>query len=92
MVERKLRSRSNRRVAKVAPGGRNIIHYERKKPKMGTCPITGEKLKGVPRERPVKMTNMPKTHKRPERPFGGVLSSRASRAVLKAKARVSSLE
>ena len=92
MVERRLRSRSFRRVHKVLPGGRNTIHYERKKPKAGTCSITGEVLKGVPRERPVKMQNMPKTHKRPERPFGGVLSSRGSRAVLKAKARLSSLE
>ncbi len=83
MPERKLRSRSFRRVKKVTPGGRNVTHYERKKPKPASCPVTGELLKGVPRERPTKMKNMPKTRKRPERPFGGVLSSKASRAVLR---------
>ena len=84
----RLKSRTLRRVKKVAPGGRNIIHYEKAKPKAATCPVTGEKLKGVPRELPTKMKNMPKTKKRPERPFGGVLSSKASRNVLKNKARL----
>jgi len=91
MPTRQLRSRSYRRVKKATPGGRNITHYDRKKPKAAKCAVTGEKLKGVPRERPSKMRNMPKTQKRPERPFGGVLSSRASRAVLKKKARSSNL-
>lgn len=91
MVERKLRSRSLRRVKKTTPGGRNVIHHLKKKPKAPRCAITGEKLKGVPRESPSKMKNMPKTQKRPERPFGGVLSSKASRSVLKKKARSSSL-
>lgn len=88
MVERKLRSRSYRRIAKVAPGGRKIIHYERKKPKIATCPVTGEALKGVPRERPINLKKIPKSSRRPERPFGGVLSSKASRAILKSKARL----
>jgi large subunit ribosomal protein L34e len=87
MVAGRLKSRTLRRVKKVAPGGRNIIHYERRKPKAASCPVTGEKLKGVPRELPSKMKNMPKTKKRPERPFGGVLSSKASRNILKNKAR-----
>lgn len=92
MPQRKLRSRSLRRVKKVAPGGRNLLHYEGKKPKAGTCPITGEKLKGVPREKPSKMNNMPKSKKRPERAFGGVLSSKGARAVLKSKARLNELK
>lgn len=92
MTERKYRSNSYRKVKKVTPGHRNVTHYSRKKPKLGTCPVTGEKLKGVPRERPVKMRNMAKSSKRPQRPFGGVLSSKASREVLKNKARESPLQ
>ena len=91
MVERKLRSRSLRRVYKKTPGARNVIHYEGKKPKVARCPVTGDKLKGVPRENPSKMKKMPKSSKRPERPFGGVLSSKASRSVLKRKARSTTL-
>lgn len=83
----RFKSRTFRRVKKVAPGGRNLLHYEKPKPKAAKCPVTGEKLKGVPREKPTKMQNMPKTKKRPERPFGGVLSSKASRNILKKKAR-----
>ena len=87
MPQRRYRSTSYRKIAKKAPGGRALVHYERKKPKAATCSVTGDVLKGVPRERPVKMKNMPKTSKRPQRPFGGVLSSRASRDILKKKAR-----
>lgn len=61
--------------------------YVRRKPKVGTCPITGQTLKGVPRALPVKMQNMPKTKKRPTRPFGGVLSSKAAREEIKSRAR-----
>ena len=92
MVQRKHRSRSFRRVSTKTPGGSTVVHFTRKKPKAAICPVTGEELKGVPRERPSKMQNMPKTQKRPERPFGGVLSSRASRAILKQKARLSEEE
>lgn len=87
MVGGKYKSRSNRRVYTRTPGGRTVIHYTRRKPKKPTCSMTGEVLKGVPRERPVKMMNMAKTKKRPQRPFGGVLSSKAARIVLKKKAR-----
>jgi len=55
------------------------------------CSVTGQTLKGVPRELPVKMQNMPKTSKRPQRPFGGVLSSQASREELKKRVRTTKL-
>ena len=61
--------------------------YTRRKPKVGTCPVTGEVLKGVPRELPAVMRNLAKTEKRPQRPFGGVLSSTASRQELKRRTR-----
>lgn len=63
------------------------VVYTKRKPKVGTCPITGETLKGVPRATPTVMRNMAKTEKRPQRPFGGVLSAKASRQELKNRTR-----
>jgi len=81
------KSRSMRRVYKKTPGAKNVLHYEKRKPKIGHCASCGAALKGVPRERPYKMQNMPKTKKRPERPFGGVLCSKCMRLEMKKKAK-----
>jgi len=85
-MQHKTKSRTFRRV-KVRTINGTKTTYQRRKPKAGTCPETGETLKGVPRALPYKMKTMPKTHKRPERPFGGVLSSSAARKKIKNKAR-----
>lgn len=61
--------------------------YDRRKPSAGTCPVTGEVLKGVPRALPCEMKKIPKSSRRPSRPFGGVLSSKATKAVMTKKAR-----
>jgi len=87
MVRRALRSRSLRRVKVKTPGGNVVTHFKKSKPKAAHCASCGDVLKGVPRERPVKMQNMAKTKKRPERPFGGVLCSRCSREVFREKAK-----
>ena len=87
MVRRYLRSRSYRRVPVKTPGGRVVMHFSKRKPSMGMCSVTGETLKGVARGRPSALRNMPKSRKRPNRPYGGVLSSRATRALFKEKAR-----
>jgi large subunit ribosomal protein L34e len=79
MVEGKHRSRTFRRIHVTTPGGRHVTHYEKRKPKASHCAKCSAILKGVPRESTVKMQNMPKTKKRPERPFGGVLCSRCTR-------------
>ncbi|MGM5484468.1 MAG: 50S ribosomal protein L34e [Nanobdellota archaeon] len=83
MPNRNKRSNSFRKVKNVTPGHRNVVNYVRKKHKQGLCPATGEKLKGVPRSN----KGTTKSQRRPERPFGGVLSSKASRSILKKKAR-----
>ncbi len=86
MTQSKTKSRTfARKQVKTINGTKTV--YTRRKPKTGTCPVTGEKLKGVPRELPVSMRNLSKTEKRPQRPFGGVLSSKASRDELKRRAR-----
>ncbi|MEB3816702.1 MAG: 50S ribosomal protein L34e [Desulfurococcales archaeon] len=73
MVRPALRSRSLRRVHRRTPGGRNVVHYERRRPGPARCARCGRPLNGVPRLRPSKLRALPKTAKRPERPYGGVL-------------------
>ncbi|MCD6402886.1 MAG: 50S ribosomal protein L34e [Candidatus Aenigmarchaeota archaeon] len=77
------RSRSRRRVKVKTPGGRVVIRLERRKPKQARCARCGKPLHGVPRELPSKMKNLPKTKKRPERPYGGYLCSECMREVIK---------
>ncbi len=76
---RRRKSRSLRRVFRRTPGGKTVIHYEPRKPKKAHCASCGAVLKGVLRERPYKMQNIPKTKKRPSRPYGGMLCSRCMR-------------
>ncbi|MBL7056550.1 50S ribosomal protein L34e [Candidatus Woesearchaeota archaeon] len=86
MAEPYKRSRTLRRV-KVKLASRTTVHYKQRKPKLGTCGVTGQTLKGVPRELPNEIKKLSKTERRPERPYGGVLSSKAMRSVFKEKAR-----
>lgn len=81
------RSRTFRRVHVKMPGGTTRMHYRKRKPASATCGTCGAELHGVPRERPYLMRTMPKTKKRPERPFGGVLCNNCARTEFKAKAR-----
>ena len=75
----RLRSRSLRKIFRKVPGGATKLHYKKQKPKVAKCGSCGTGLKGVPREFPFRMRNMPKTFKRPERPYGGVLCSKCMR-------------
>jgi large subunit ribosomal protein L34e len=86
MVESKIKSRTFRRK-KIRTITGTKTTYQRRKPKLGTCSVTGQKLKGVPREIPSKLRNMSKSQRRPSRPFGGVLSSKAARDEIKKRAR-----
>ena len=86
------RSRSLRRIKVVTPGNRNKVAYKKRKPSKAVCSRCRALLKGVPRERPYKMQNMPKTMKRPERPYGGVLCSKCMREMMAKKARTASTE
>lgn len=85
------RSRTFRRVFVKTPGGRTVLRYRRRKPSKAQCAGCGKVLLGVPREHPSKMKNMPKTAKRPERPYGGVLCSACTRLLLRQKAHAEKL-
>lgn len=87
MVAPRYRSRSTRHIFVKTPGGRTVIHYRARKPKTACCPVTGEVLKGVPRASPAERKRLAKTKKRPQRPFGGVLSSKAMRQLIIEEAR-----
>jgi large subunit ribosomal protein L34e len=83
MVRPAYRSRSRRRVYKRTPGGRTVVHYEKRKHSRAVCAICGRPLGGVPRGRPVELRKMAKTEKRPERPYGGYICSGCLRKLYK---------
>ena len=70
------------------PGGATKLHYKERKPGNAKCSKCSGVLKAVPRERPLKMHKLPKTKKRPERPYGGNLCSKCMRDLIVEKARV----
>jgi len=84
MVSGRFKSRSKRRVMVKTPNGTKRV-YKNKKPAKATCGKCGAVLKGVPRATKSELAHMPKTAKRPERPYGGVLCSKCMRQVIKEK-------
>ena len=80
-----LRSRSFRRKHVNTPGSRATIHYLKKKPGPARCAKCSQPLHGVPRELPSVIGKLPKTKKRPERPYGGNLCSACTRELMRSK-------
>ena len=87
MVAGRFKSRTFRRVHVKVPGGDTVLHYRRRKPSKAHCATCGKVLPGVPRELPRVMANLPKSSKRPERPYGGKLCSACTRQLLQQQAR-----
>jgi len=82
MPQTRYRSRTFRRVAKTTPGGKRVVHYERKhnaKPKCAECSAV---LAGVPRGTPSQVRKLPKTQRRPDRPYGGKLCTKCMRKAI----------
>ncbi len=88
MVQGKFKSSRLRKRKVKVPGGQTKTRYLERKPKQARCGTTGEKLHGIPRMGATKAKNTAKTLKRPERPYGGVLSSRAMRVKMRQEAKV----
>jgi len=84
------RSRSLRREHKRMPGGSTRLRYKKRKPSVAKCSLCGIELKGIPRLRPFKAQNTPKTMKRPERAYGGFLCGNCLKEKLKREARATS--
>jgi large subunit ribosomal protein L34e len=87
MVAGKYKSRSLRRKQVRTTSGSKQT-YSKRNPKKAKCGECGAKIAGVPRARPVKMKNLPKTKKRPERPYGGFLCSKCMRQKIKQENRI----
>lgn len=81
-----LRSRSYKRIKVRVPSGETRVHYERRKSFVPRCARCGAILGGVPRK-PSEHRRLPKTMKRPERPFGGVLCHRCLEEIIKSHVR-----
>ena len=87
MVSPRLRSRSLKRNQIKLPGGRTAQHYIRRKPSQLKCALCKAPLSGIPRLRPKRMHNIPKSKLSVARPYGGSLCSRCSRDLISQKAR-----
>lgn len=87
MVSGRFKSRSLRRVKVKTPSGKVVVHYRKRAPSPAKCANCSAILKGVPKARPADLKKLPKTARRPERPYGGVLCSRCSRRKIIAEAR-----
>jgi len=87
MPAMRFRSRTFRRVFVRTPGARTVLHYCRRKNAPARCSETGQILPGVPRGIPSKIRALPKSKRRPTRPYGGALSSKAMRRKMIEKAR-----
>ncbi len=85
----KHRNRTFRKVL-VKLASSVTTHFRKRKPAKAQCADCGKELQGVPRARPVELRTMPKTKKRPERPYGGVLCSKCMRQTMIAKAKAQS--
>lgn len=87
MVEGRRRSRTLRRIHVRTPGGRNVIHYEARKPSRPHCASCGTMMHGMKAMLSRAMHSVPKTQKRPERPYGGELCSACMRRIIIGQAR-----
>lgn len=87
MVEGKRKSRTLRRVFVRTPGRKTVKHYKKRKPGKPQCADCGKFLAGIPHLIASKLKKLPKTAKRPERPYGGELCSKCSRTRHVANAR-----
>ncbi len=79
MVQGNKKSGRFRKVQRKVPGGRTVTRYEERRPRQAHCGESGKPLHGIPRRSASEARNAPKSSKRPERPYGGVLGSEAMR-------------
>ena len=78
------RSSSVRRLDRVTPSNRHVIHYERKPGRKPHCAICKAELNGIPFRRNVKGKSVNSN----ARKFGGILCSSCSATVIKLASRI----
>jgi len=79
------RSRSFSKNRITTPGGKVKTHFTKKKPGMARCASCSKPLHGVPRGLPAEIRKLPKTQKRPDRPYGGTLCAPCTKRKIKSK-------
>jgi large subunit ribosomal protein L34e len=87
MPQMRYRSRTFRRVFVKVPGGTTEMHYRRRRNAPAQCAECGANLPGVARGTKTQVRSVPKSARRPSRPFGGMLCSACTRRVIIARAR-----
>lgn len=87
MVAGRHKSRTFKQRQVRTPGGRLVVQRSKPRPGQASCGRCGAKLHGIPRMTPIEARHATKSSKRPERPYGGVLCSRCTRAELLGEAR-----
>lgn len=78
-----LRTRSVKKRRVRTPGNRLVTHYKAEKTNVAKCNICKKPLSGVPRVIPSEMRKLPKSSRRPERPYGGNLCSGCMRKLFR---------
>ncbi len=87
MVAGRFRSRKFKRVSTKTPGGKVVLHHEKRKHAKAQCGGCGDYLKGVFTGPLHKMRSVSKTERRPQRPYGGVFCSKCMRKTMVEKAK-----
>ncbi len=77
------RSRSLRRLDRVTPKNRHVIHYERRQKSMPHCGICGNELNGIQRKATKGRTTITNS-----RIFGGVLCASCAGKIIKLASRI----
>ena len=81
------RSRSRQRTKRRTPGGREVLHYQKRRPKRTHCAAFGAPLAGSHRARATALARVSKTKKRPGRAYGGQLCHQCLNTRIKAAVR-----
>jgi len=74
-------------VERRSPKGRRVVLTKRGRSRPASCAGCGAILPAVPAKTALEMARIPKTKKRPQRPYGGKLCSTCSRENIRALAR-----
>lgn len=67
------RTFSLKKVKVKTPGNKLVTHYIKRKPSLAKCAVCKKPLLGVPNILTYQLRALPKTQRRPERPYGGYL-------------------
>ncbi len=87
MAGKSINSKSKGKQTIRLPGGRSKVAIKQKRSSRVVCAVTGKPLQAVPQARSAKMQRISKSKRRPERPYGGVLSPKAARKLIITKTR-----